>query len=120
MQFMRVFERFAIDTASALWCWPLWWYSSGFVAMLKWFSANVAYYVRLSAVGIWVRNIFTPMFGQYDWQSRLISFIVRVGNIIVRGFGLLLWTVLCAGAVIAYLVWPPFLFYVLMVYGIGI
>lgn len=88
--------------------------------MLNWFSANVMYYARLSAVGVWVRNIFTPMFGQYDWQSRMVSFIVRVGNIIVRGFGLLLWTVICALAVLAYLLWPIAIVYIFLVYGIGI
>lgn len=108
-----------IDTASAVLAWPLWWYSAGFVAMLKWFSVNVTYYTRLSAVDIWVKNIFTPMFGQYDWQSRMISFIVRVGNIIARGFGLILWIMMCGAAVVVYLLWPPLLIYVLLVYGIG-
>lgn len=118
MQPIRVIEHLLMDTATAVLRWPIWWYSAGFVAMLKWFVSNVQYYARLSAVGVWLRNIFTPMFGQYDWQSRLISFLVRVGNIIVRGFGLLLWTALCAFGVLGYLLWPPVLLYVLLMYGI--
>jgi hypothetical protein len=118
MQPIRLIEHLLIDTASAVLRWPLWWYSEGFVAMLKWFASNIQYYTRLSAVGVWMRNIFTPMFGQYDWQSRFISFVVRVGNIVVRSFGLLLWTMLCAFTVLAYLLWPPFLLYVFLTYGI--
>lgn len=120
MQLMRILERFFIDTATSLLYWPLWWYSKGLFAMLKWFFYNVEYYARLSAVGVWIRNIFTPMFGQYDWQSRFISFVVRVGNIIVRSFGMMLWTLLCASAVVLYVTWPPLLIYGLLVYGAGI
>lgn len=117
---MRIIERLFIDTAAALVYWPLWWYSKGFIAIMTWFMHTVSYYAQVSAVGVWVRNIFTPMFGQYDWQSRIISFIVRIGNIIVRSIGLLLWTLLCGSLVIMYLLWPPLLIYGLLVYGIGI
>lgn len=120
MQPIRVIEHLLLDTASAILYWPIWWYSSGFVAVLKWYMNTVEYYSRTISLGVWVRNIFTPMFGQYDWQSRLISFVVRVGNIIVRGFALLLWVILCAVFVLAYLLWPLALMYVFLVYGIGI
>jgi hypothetical protein len=34
------------------------------------------------------------MFAQYDWQGRLISFFVRIFQIIVRGLALLVWLIL--------------------------
>jgi len=40
---------------------------------------------------IWIKNIFRPMFGQYDWQGRIISFFVRVFQIIVRFVIFLFW-----------------------------
>lgn len=118
MPMLRVLEHLIIDTLSSFVYWPVWWYTTGFVAVLKWYMATVQYYARMSAVGVWVKNIFTPMFGQYDWQSRLISFIVRVGNIVVRSFGLVLWALVCALAVIAYLLWLPFLVFVISYYVI--
>jgi hypothetical protein len=43
---------------------------------------------------IWIKNIFKPMFGQYDIPGKLISFFMRIFQIIVRGLILILWSVL--------------------------
>ena len=33
----------------------------------------------------WAKNIFVPMFGRYDWQSRIISVFMRFVNVVGRG-----------------------------------
>jgi hypothetical protein len=43
---------------------------------------------RIMAPGLWLRNIFVPMFGQHDLQGRFTSFLVRLFNVIIRGIGL--------------------------------
>lgn len=68
---------------------PIWWYSVGFVRFLKnvWdFLVNQS---RSLGFFIWIRNIFVPMYGQRDWAGRLISFFIRVVQIIFRGLALL-------------------------------
>ncbi|MEN9558024.1 MAG: hypothetical protein RL141_393 [Candidatus Parcubacteria bacterium] len=65
---------------------------------------RLRYRARAYALGIWIRNFFVPMYGQYDWAGRLVSvfmrFVVLVGRGIalgveaaVYGAGLLLWIV---------------------------
>jgi len=54
------------------------------------------------APGLWLKNIFVPMFGQTDWQGRITSFFMRLVNVIGRGMGLLIWTMV---------VWILFLMY---------
>jgi hypothetical protein len=85
---------------------PLWWYTKGIVYMLDklWLSAR-----RQSAnfaVGIWIKNLFVPMYGQYDWQGRIISFVVRLVQIIVRSIAYSIWLMILALLAVVYLVIP--------------
>ncbi|PIX12175.1 hypothetical protein COZ73_00770, partial [Candidatus Falkowbacteria bacterium CG_4_8_14_3_um_filter_36_11] len=46
------------------------------------------------ALLIWIKNIGRPMYGQYDWQGRIISFFMRLIQIIIRSFFMLFWLAL--------------------------
>ncbi|MFA7314452.1 MAG: hypothetical protein WC025_00790 [Candidatus Magasanikbacteria bacterium] len=52
--------------------------------------------------GLWLKNIFVPMFGQYDFQGRLVSVFVRFLNIIFRTIGLLVWVIL---VIVLFFIW---------------
>jgi len=81
---------------------PLWWYSVGFVRLLK--NVFKLWSGEEQALGfsVWAKNIFTPMYGQSDWGGRLISFFVRLFQIIFRGAVLLIFLGL---AILACLIW---------------
>ncbi|MCR4312117.1 MAG: hypothetical protein NUV56_02420 [Candidatus Uhrbacteria bacterium] len=85
---------------------PLWWYSHGLVKALRTARHLVLGYERSLGVGIWVKNMFVPMFGQYDWQSRIISVFMRLMNIIGRGIGLVLVAFVILLGVLAYVALP--------------
>lgn len=85
---------------------PMWWYTKGVLYMFHklWLSAR-----RQSAnfaVGIWMKNLFVPMYGQYDWQGRIISFVVRLIQIIVRSIALGIWLLLLAMLAVFYFAIP--------------
>lgn len=75
---------------------PAWWYTEGlkqcFIFVQKLFFRGIN---RLG-IEVWIRNIFVPMFGQDDWEGRLISFWVRLSQIIVRSIGSIFWALWCA------------------------
>lgn len=70
---------------------PIWWYSIGFVRLLQ----NIWKFLRNQGQSlgffIWLKNIFVPMYGQRDWAGRIISFFMRLVQIIFRGLVLLIW-----------------------------
>jgi hypothetical protein len=50
------------------------------------------------------------MFGQYDWQGRIISFFMRVVQIIARSILLCFWIVFSAAVFIVWIIVPLFIF----------
>lgn len=81
---------------------PFWWYSLGLVKLLKQLLWLFKDQLRASAFLVWLKNIFVPMYGQNDIGGRLVSFFVRLFQIIVRGALLL---VLIALLLIILLIW---------------
>lgn len=70
---------------------PVWWYSLGFGKMVKKAALSLRERERDLGLGIWVKNLFTPMYSQYDWAGRIISFFMRLAQIIGRTVVLLIW-----------------------------
>lgn len=107
MSFLTTLQYSFIDFVTSLLKWPLWWYSTGLVAVLKTLWRTFDYQWKSMAVGVWIKNIFVPMFGQRDWQSRIISFIMRVVNIIGRSFAGLIWAMILMLVAVIYVAWLP-------------
>lgn len=85
---------------------PVWWYSVGFFRFFR----NVRLFLRKKerSLGflVWAKNIFVPMYGQSDFAGRLISFFMRLVQIIARGFILLLWIIFCLLSLVIWLALP--------------
>lgn len=84
-----------VGTLGMILYFPVWWYSLGFFRFVKrifYFWREQAYFL---AVLIWIKNIFVPMYGQGDFVGRLISFLVRFVQIIVRTIILFFWLLMC-------------------------
>ncbi|HBA36957.1 TPA: hypothetical protein DCZ15_03745 [Candidatus Falkowbacteria bacterium] len=85
---------------------PVWWYTVGFARTAK--GGWRFWRGRESSLGfgVWVKNIFVPMYGQRDLASRLISFVMRLVQIIYRGAILLFWLVLILLFLVLWLAGP--------------
>lgn len=93
---------------------PFWWYSVGFfrlVVVLAKFWRNQS---RSLGFGIWIKNIFVPMYGQRDIASRLISFVMRLIQIVFRGIVLLFLFLLLFLIAVFWLAFPILLVYALL------
>ncbi len=99
--------------------WPVWWYTAGTVKMFKKMLMFIDQGNSELGVTIWVKNIFVPMFGQYDWQSRIISFFVRLFNVIFRAIVLLFWVII---GLIIFLFWVllPIFLVIMLLLNLGI
>lgn len=93
---------FSVDMVGKVLFWPLWWYSVGLKQLLAALSKNILEEEHRIGVGLWWRNLFVPMFGQSDWQGRMISFVVRL---VVGLFRTLLFGVWFVLALVVIAVW---------------
>ncbi|HTX87274.1 MAG TPA: hypothetical protein VMC41_04400 [Candidatus Nanoarchaeia archaeon] len=92
---------------------PFWWYSIGLAKTVKNLAGFVADKEKSLALFIWIKNIFVPMYGQRDIQGAIISFFIRLVQIIFRGIILLFWIIV---ALAAFWIW--FLAPILIIYMI--
>lgn len=99
---LLVFQRILLDALLDVFYFPLWWYTSGVLHSLKWCFKFFLDGNQMLAPGLWLKNLFVPMFGQYDWQGRIISFIMRFVQFWFRSFGLLIWAMVC---LVLFLIW---------------
>ncbi|MFA5129429.1 MAG: hypothetical protein WC477_00750 [Patescibacteria group bacterium] len=90
------------DIAGSIIWFPVWWYTRGLNRVIRKAEDAISYRWRAYAFGIWLRNFFVPMYGQYDWTGRLISVFMRffvmlgrlialVVEIIVYFLGIVFW-----------------------------
>lgn len=109
-----VLQRITLEFIIDLFYFPIWWYTKGARRSLLFciylFQDGNVYL----APGLWFKNIFVPMFGQTDWQGRLMSVFMRMVNVISRSIGLFIWFF---AMVILFFVWlflPAIVIYMLI------
>jgi len=88
-------QRLLLDILLDIIYFPVWWYSGGIKFIVeKCYEIFKSGNARL-APGLWLKNIFVPMFGQWDWEGRIISFFMRLFQVVIRSIGLFFWLVFC-------------------------
>lgn len=85
---------------------PIWWYSVGLFRLTQNIISFLYSRERTLGFSIWLKNIFVPMYGQWDFSGRLISFFIRLVQIIYRGIVLLFWVTVCLFILLFWLAIP--------------
>lgn len=108
-----VAQRLAIEFFLDLIYFPIWWYTGGLVHQLRVCRDLMKDGNRALGPGLWLRNMFVPMFGQYDWQGRIVSFFMRLVNVIGRAIALWFWLWIVVGVFLLWIIFPVFVAYML-------
>ncbi|MCX6746159.1 MAG: hypothetical protein NTX00_04050 [Candidatus Parcubacteria bacterium] len=95
---------------------PLWWYSKGLLKVINGCWEFIKDFEQTLGFWIWVKNLFVPMFGERDIAGRLISFGLRLFQIITKGFALLIIIGLNLIFIIIWLVLPIFVIYQIIIH----
>lgn len=108
---LLVTQRLALEFLFDFIYFPFWWYTGGLKHTLfycfKLFQTGNEYL----APGLWLKNIFVPMFGQYDFQGRLMSFFMRIMNVLGRSLTLFFWLLIVLFILCLWLLFPVLLIY---------
>lgn len=99
---------------------PVWWFTRGFAYFVGVYARVLRGFANQFAVVVWVKNLFVPMYGSYDVSGRIISFVVRLAQIFVRGFVMLVVTLLATALLVAWLALPVLACVALLAQFVGI
>lgn len=109
-----VFQRLTIEFLFDFVYFPVWWYTTGAKKVFLYCVELVQRANSRLAPGLWLRYVMVPMFGQRDWQGRIVSFFMRVVNIIVREIMLMVWICFVLVLFTLWFVWPVFIVFMLI------
>ncbi len=93
---------------------PVFWYTRGAYDAALYCLRLIERRWKALGVGVWIANIFVPMFGQRDIAGMLISFFMRVIQIIARGIVMILWVIMVIALYVIYLAAPILIFFELL------
>jgi len=70
---------------------PLWWYSKGTLKMIRFVMEKTEQRAYTLSLRIWIKNLFVPMYSQYDLAGRVISFFLRIAVLVYRLIIFVIW-----------------------------
>lgn len=90
---------------------PVWWYTKGLLQILIFLNKFLSNHQKALGLSVWVKNIFRPMYGQNDFAGALISFIIRVFQILVRSIGMAFWLLVALIILLFWVLLPIAVYY---------
>jgi hypothetical protein len=104
------------DVGGGLVAAPIFWYTRGLADAGKWCVRFWKDGWNRFGLGVWVKNLFIPMYGQTDITGRLISFFMRLVEIVGRFIIMIVWAVFTVAFFVFYVGAPLFAVYELVKY----
>lgn len=86
---------------------PLWWYTEGLARLTSWLWQQLRFRWKQYSFEIWIKNLFVPMYGQYDWSGRLISVLMRIVVLCGRSIALVVEAMLYVVMLVLWVSMPP-------------
>ena len=90
---------------------PLWWYTKGLGNLLIGIGSFLATKERKLALFVWIKNITKPMYGERSFQGIIISFFMRLFQIIFRSIVLFFWMIAGILLICVWLATPLFILF---------
>jgi len=80
-----------VDIILDFFYWPIWWYTVGLKNALLFCGRQIRQTWRALALGIWLRNMLTPMYGDRSILGRAISLMMRIVVLAWKMTWMILW-----------------------------
>ncbi len=93
---------------------PYWWYSGGLVRVFRFCRDGLRAAAWRVSLGLFARYLFTPMYGDYTYSGRALSFVVRLVMLVWKSVRLSLAFVWYLCLLIMWCALPPITFLMLV------
>ncbi|MBH41749.1 MAG: hypothetical protein CL685_03475 [Candidatus Magasanikbacteria bacterium] len=105
---LLVLQRIFLDFLLHIVYFPVWWFTVGAKQTLFSCFHKIQQVNTSLAPGLWLKNMFVPMYGQTDFQGRLLSILMRFVNTVFRSIALLFSIFFILLFFVIWLVFPLF------------
>ncbi|MBI4414690.1 MAG: hypothetical protein HY566_00440 [Candidatus Kerfeldbacteria bacterium] len=85
---------------------PAWWFSRGAVKAVQWYGRTLEDALDRLALKVLAQNLGRPMFGDYTREGRIISFFMRIIQLVISTILFAGWWVILTVVLIVYLLLP--------------
>lgn len=100
-------KYFFVDLIGGVVKFPLWWYTRGLKQTAAFCFGSIRNRWQGLGLGVWLKNLFVPMYGDTSFGGRIISFFMRGVVILGKGLLFILWSLLMLVVMVLYLVVLP-------------
>ncbi len=104
--FKQASKLLILDYIAEVFYFPVWWYGPGLLNALDFFKNGLAGANRFTGFTLLLKNLFKPMFAQYDRQGRIISFFMRLVLIVYKGLTFVVMVIFYLVTLIFWLLLP--------------
>lgn len=104
-------NKIALNILRDILFFPIWWYSFGLYKFLLKLKEFLTIRQKSLALFVWMKNIFVPMYGQYNIAGRIISFFMRLVQIIFRGLIMIFWLLFSLILLLIWIIIPIYTVY---------
>ncbi len=101
----------AVNVVGDVLYFPVWWYSRGLRVVVIGTGRRIAGLARALALGILLKNLFRPMYGDYSKSGRAISLVFRTIHLGILLVVFSVVTVVLVAGLILWVVSLPIVFY---------
>jgi len=112
-------KYFFIDLVGGVIGFPVWWYTRGLSNAAKFCFGSIGNQWQNLGLGVWLKNLFVPMYGETEISGRIISIFMRFVVLIGKGIAFVFWSILLLILFGLYLILPPLvvLFFITSLFG---
>ena len=104
-----------LDVIGDFFYFPIWWYTRGLIKVARFSLSKIVEQENRLGIRVNLINLFRPMYGQQDWQGKIISFFMRVFLLIFRFLAMLIYLIIILILFILWLVLPPLIVFELLI-----
>ena len=119
----KILSVILIDVGKTILYFPVWWYSKGLMRVINFITESASLHIhRRLALGVWLKSMFKPMYGDYTKEGRIISFFMRIVVLIYKLIATGLWLVVLLAIFLIWIILPLVVVYYLLfqVFGVPI
>ena len=96
---------------------PIWWYTKGTAKFFNYIIAEIRDFAKGLNISVLFKYLLKPMYGYFDFWSRVISFLVRIVHFFVLFLITIIWTIILFVLFFIWLILPVFVLYNVLLFS---